>query len=207
MLSALSSASAPEVLKCTRIMPHLYLSCLLTSNRPEVLRNIGLVVRCRSKLENDTEYVNRPNISRKCMDDRGIGEVVIIIGDKPGENIGKHFKNVIDVIHAARKSGINVLVHCDMGISRSVTLVLAYEIWLSAHSNARNIPELTSFISSMRNKRSIIRPNHGFNRTLINYRNSWICMRNKRSKLIPTLDNLMHQIGRTIADKFRLQLS
>jgi protein-tyrosine phosphatase len=201
MLTAINYVSGPEIRKCTRIMPHLYLSCLVTSNQPAVLKNMGLVIRCRSNFEYDSEYVNRPNNSRRYMNDTGIKELVIIIGDRPSENIGKHFKNAISAIHSARKNGINVLVHCDMGISRSSTLVLAYEIWLCAHSNARNIPELSSFIASMKNKRSVIRPNYGFHKTLVNYRKSWI---NERNKITPTLDNLMQQVGRTISDKFRL---
>lgn len=46
--------------------------------------------------------------------------------DKPSEDLLSIFSSTCDLIEEKRVSGRKVLVHCRMGVSRSVTLVLAY---------------------------------------------------------------------------------
>lgn len=46
--------------------------------------------------------------------------------DKPAEDLLSIFGSTCDLIEEKRAEGKKVLVHCRMGISRSVTLVMAY---------------------------------------------------------------------------------
>ena len=46
--------------------------------------------------------------------------------DKPTEDLLSIFGSTSDLIEEKRAEGKKVLVHCRMGISRSVTLVMAY---------------------------------------------------------------------------------
>ena len=48
--------------------------------------------------------------------------------DKPAEDLLCIFGSTCDLIEEKRAEGKKVLVHCRMGISRSVTLVLAYRM-------------------------------------------------------------------------------
>ena len=46
--------------------------------------------------------------------------------DCDGQELKQLFQDAIDFIHKARLNNQNVLVHCLAGISRSVTIVIAY---------------------------------------------------------------------------------
>ena len=48
--------------------------------------------------------------------------------DKPAEDMLSIFGATCDLIEEKRAEGKKVLVHCRMGISRSVTLVMAYRM-------------------------------------------------------------------------------
>ena len=59
--------------------------------------------------------------------------------DKPAEDLLSIFGSTCDLIEEKRAAGKKVLVHCRMGVSRSVTLVMAYrmsQIPASLSSNA-----------------------------------------------------------------------
>ena len=54
--------------------------------------------------------------------------------DKPAEDLLSIFGSTCDLIEEKRAEGKKVLVHCRMGISRSVTLVMAYRMCPSSCS-------------------------------------------------------------------------
>ena len=68
-----------------------------------------------------------------------------------------------------------VLVHCLAGMSRSVTIVIAYLLATTAMTTA----EATEFV---RSKRSIIRPNYGFINQLEQYEKRHISSTGKTTK-------------------------
>ena len=55
--------------------------------------------------------------------------------DKPAEDLLSIFGPTCDLIEEKRTEGKKVLVHCRMGISRSVALVTAYRVSLFPHSS------------------------------------------------------------------------
>lgn len=57
--------------------------------------------------------------------------------DKPAEDLLSIFGPTCDLIEEKRAEGKKVLVHCRMGISRSVTLVMAYRMSQSPCFKAR----------------------------------------------------------------------
>ncbi|OQV25168.1 putative Dual specificity protein phosphatase 14 [Hypsibius exemplaris] len=86
----------------------------------------------------------------------------IRIDDSPYALIGKYFDVSADLIEEQRKTGGKVLVHCMAGVSRSASIVLAY---LVRHRGM----SLRDAYALVRRKRSIIRPNVGFWKQLIEY--------------------------------------
>ena len=51
--------------------------------------------------------------------------------DRPAEDLLSIFGSTCDLIEEKRAEGKKVLVHCRMGVSRSVTLVMAYCMFFS----------------------------------------------------------------------------
>lgn len=89
--------------------------------------------------------------------------LTIKVEDAESENLGKHFKptfNYIDQLLTSNSS-FNILVHCNAGVSRSASIVIAY---LMQKGLFRTYKEAFEFVKS---KRSIVSPNKGFVKQLI----------------------------------------
>ncbi|KAL7715761.1 protein-tyrosine-phosphatase [Entamoeba marina] len=82
------------------------------------------------------------------------------IPDLPTEAIDILFPQCFNFIDSIIKSGGNVLIHCQAGISRSSTVLIAYIM----HRNGWTYRESFDYI---RKKRPIIMPNAGFERQLL----------------------------------------
>jgi len=82
--------------------------------------------------------------------------------DADNQNLSQYFSQCNAFIHQARVSGGNVLVHCLAGVSRSVTLVIAYLMTVS---------DLTwhEALCAVRSARACANPNIGFQQQLILY--------------------------------------
>jgi len=196
------------------------------SNDPVDLKkhNMGLIVRLRNRegsatdLEENDKYYNRPIESRRAIQSLGIQELVIALYDSAREDIGKYFKQAISAIHSARMRGVNVLVHCDMGISRSSTIIMAYQIWLAAHRIENTMPPVDYLIDSLRQRRGIVNPNPGFTRTLQRYHTAWHQTRERcreyrrilaadfpvtRQSRLDRTRSLMQNAGRMITQQFQ----
>ncbi|XP_074658986.1 dual specificity protein phosphatase 19-like [Tubulanus polymorphus] len=86
----------------------------------------------------------------------------IPILDLPNTNISEHFVDAIQFIDKARSKGGSVLVHCNAGVSRSATIVIAYlmKIERLSYDDAYDLA---------RSARECIRPNDGFVQQLRTY--------------------------------------
>ena len=82
----------------------------------------------------------------------------IKLDDKLNENIGKHFQDSFEFIENAfiQNSGNRVLVHCNMGVSRSPSFVIAYLMQKKVHNSYIDAYEHVA------NCRDIIYPNLSF---------------------------------------------
>ena len=79
------------------------------------------------------------------------------LGDNPEEakKLGEIFEKAIKFIDKNLGKGIGVLVHCNMGMSRSSSIIIAYLM----HRNKWNFEKAYLYT---RNIRKIILPNEGF---------------------------------------------
>ncbi|CBY39782.1 unnamed protein product [Oikopleura dioica] len=82
--------------------------------------------------------------------------------DSPSEPIKNAFDTITRVINEELKIGGSVLVHCNMGISRSTSVILAFLM------KYRAMPLKAAF-DLVREKRSCVNPNIGFWKQLIKY--------------------------------------
>ncbi|KAL0836785.1 hypothetical protein Bca101_088675 [Brassica carinata] len=85
--------------------------------------------------------------------------VYVIVVDKEDTNLEIYFDECIDFIDEAKKQGGSVLVHCFVGKSRSVTVIVAY--LMKKHGMT-----LTQALQHVQSIRPVANPNTGFIRQL-----------------------------------------
>jgi protein-tyrosine phosphatase len=100
---------------------------------------------------------------------------IIHINDDSWVDIGSHFDEAIDFInHALELSEHNkILIHCKRGISRSVTILMAYLLHME-NSQKKIIDDLIDerieeYVKLIKNRRPIANPNKGFIESLKHY--------------------------------------
>jgi len=86
----------------------------------------------------------------------------IPLDDMPGAPLYQYFNDAIRFIHEHRMQNRNVFVHCLMGVSRSVTIVVAYLITITDMS-------LDNAHEFVRARRFFANPNFGFREQLKRY--------------------------------------
>jgi dual specificity MAP kinase phosphatase len=99
---------------------------------------------------------------------------IIHINDDTWEDISKYFDETNEFIQRSIKNKNNkIMIHCQKGISRSVTILVAYIIW-NKNNNKKiekdNITnEITNIINEIKTHRPIAEPNEGFKYCLKKY--------------------------------------
>jgi len=83
----------------------------------------------------------------------------VIVVDKEDTNLEMYFDECVDFIDEAKRQGGSVLVHCFVGKSRSVTIVVAY--LMKKHGMT-----LAQALQHVKSKRPVASPNAGFIRQL-----------------------------------------
>ncbi|XP_078544156.1 dual specificity protein phosphatase 22 [Lissotriton helveticus] len=109
------------------------------------------------KKNNITHILSIHDSARPMLED--LKYLCIPASDSPSQNLIRHFKESTKFIHECRLRGEGCLVHCLAGVSRSVTLVVAY------------VMVITDFgwedaLSAVRAARSCANPNTGFQKQL-----------------------------------------
>ncbi|XP_076636595.1 dual specificity protein phosphatase 22-B isoform X2 [Colletes latitarsis] len=99
----------------------------------------------------------------------------IMAADSPDQNLSQYFSLCNDFIHAARLRGGNVLIHCLAGMSRSVTVAVAYIM------STTNL-SWKEALKVVRVGRSIANPNVGFQQQLKDFESSRLHEERRRLK-------------------------
>lgn len=136
----------------SRILPGLYIGTLKDSQD-----------RAQLKSHHITHIVSVYEEARENPHYKDIKYFCIRAADSPQEDLQKYFPDAIEFIHRARtlENG-NVLIHCLAGVSRSVTIAIAYIMTCTELS-------FQDAMNSVRGARKIANPNFGFQRQLQNY--------------------------------------
>lgn len=93
--------------------------------------------------------------------------------DTPDQNLSQYFSVCNDFIHAARLREGNVLIHCLAGMSRSVTVAVAY-IMTATNLNWKDA------LKVVRAGRAVANPNVGFQTQLQDFEMYRLCEERKR---------------------------
>lgn len=134
-----------------QILPRLYISDDIAARNKRLLDEkkithiLNLTTNIPNKFEPDITYMK------------------LNIFDFENQNIDQYFDSAFQFIENAFKEPKNsVLVHCNAGISRSSSFIIAYLMLKQIH------PKYKDALEYVRKRRPIINPNKGFERQLIN---------------------------------------
>merc|ERR1712176_1317366 len=125
---------------------------------PESMLNIPSIQKC--KQDNKTNCISS-NSNPENQNHNHNGHLIIPVKDRGHENIDKYFDQVNAFIDGNQTGA--TYIHCHSGISRSVTLCMAY---LLAKQMKKTVSEAISFVQEMRPKSC---PNFGFLGQLTSY--------------------------------------
>ena len=143
---------SPEIIPPFEILPHLYLGCRKVATCLPGLRqkNVTRVLNVTSTIPNHFES----------MEDFEYKQIAV--EDKMEVDMMQHLPAAFQFIEAARLNGEKVLVHCYAGMSRSVTIILAYLMKYYNHT-------LESAHEYVKERKSDISPNFGFMGQLLEF--------------------------------------
>ena len=134
------------------ILPHLYLGCRKVASCLQSLseNRITRILNVTSSIQNHFEHVD------------GFTYKQIAVEDSHEVNMLQHLPEAFAFIEDAKMCGEKVLVHCHAGMSRSVTVILAYLMKFYEHT-------LDSAYEFVKQRKSNISPNFSFMGQLLEY--------------------------------------
>jgi len=126
--------------------PHLFISDQWAASNPELLKKNGI------------RYVL--NVTPIMLPEHyGIKYKKVPLLDDPRQEIIQSLPECFEFLDEAYMNQCNVLVHCQAGISRSSSIIIAYLL----HKTPMNYDEALSVV---KNSRPIVNPNVGFEQQL-----------------------------------------
>lgn len=96
-----------------------------------------------------------------------VRHLLISIPDSAEVNIICYFNQVFSFIEDARKNNTNVLVHCEKGMSRSASFVIAWLMY-EKHCQGQRV-NYQNILHLVQQERVIVSPNPGFTKQLKNF--------------------------------------
>ncbi|KAJ0065664.1 hypothetical protein NL108_015189 [Boleophthalmus pectinirostris] len=134
-----------------KVLPGLYLGNIKDAQDKELL-----------KAHNITHILSIHDNAAPVLED--ITYLCISASDHSKQNLTQYFKDSIIFIHESRMKGEGCLVHCVAGVSRSVTLVVAYIMTVTGRGWVESL-------AAVRAARPCAGPNLGFLRQLEEFEN------------------------------------
>ncbi len=116
----------------SKILPRLYLgSCPGSTADVDALRRIGITAIVSLQTEEDLEYWGIDG-DRLAAHYRKLGIEVrrVPVRDFSPEDLRRELPRCVDVLDELLRSGHTVYVHCNAGVNRSPSVVIAYLHWI-----------------------------------------------------------------------------
>ncbi|TGZ51744.1 Dual specificity protein phosphatase 22 [Temnothorax longispinosus] len=153
---------------CSQVLPGLYIGNYQDSKDADQLERFEI-----------THILAIHDTARRLHSDKHY--LCILAADSPDQNLTQYFSLCNDFIHSARLRGGNVLIHCLAGMSRSVTVAVAYIM------STTNL-SWKEALKVVRVGRSIANPNAGFQQQLKDFESSRLQdERNRLKERFPSL--------------------
>nr|XP_019958098.1 PREDICTED: dual specificity protein phosphatase 22 [Paralichthys olivaceus] len=135
-----------------KVLPNLYLGNIKDAQDKELLAE-----------HNITHILSIHDTAAPVLED--MSYLCISAADHSKQNLTQHFRDSITFIHESRLKGEGCLVHCVAGVSRSVTLVVAYIMTVTGRGWVESL-------AAVRAARPCAGPNLGFLRQLEEFENT-----------------------------------
>lgn len=134
------------------ILPHLYLGCRKVASSFSNLVECGItrILNCTSSVPNKFEHLDRFTYHQ------------IAVEDSHDVDMIARLPEAFEFIEDARVRGQKVLVHCNAGISRSATVIIAYLMKYYAHT-------VDTAFEFVKERKSNISPNFSFMGQLVEF--------------------------------------
>ncbi len=142
----------------SNIYPHIFIGSK-DAISPEILREYDINVVISALTEEEYSKFNITNDLFTNTKGIHVDWHRLVIDDYQEEDIDDHFEPISKIIEHNVNNKKNVLIHCAMGASRSATLAIAF---IMLENNWR----FEDTLSYVKEVRSIIDPNPGFQRRL-----------------------------------------
>lgn len=171
--SPVTGLPTPYEPQATQILPRLYISDLWTATHVPTLKGLGITHRL-SLVSESTSTFNALNDSAWVVQSKHIA-----LGDDPTSRLWMYLESCVQWLeHVLSTSTVEgrehvVLVHCQAGRSRSVSIVLAYLMKVTGKS----LDECYNYVAE---RRPVARPNSGFWAQLRSYEKGMFAMKTKR---------------------------
>ncbi|XP_063235871.1 dual specificity protein phosphatase 22-B [Bacillus rossius redtenbacheri] len=143
-----------------KVLPGLYVGNYRDSKDSLQLERFGI-----------THIVAIHDTARRLHSDKHY--LCVMASDSPDQNLTQYFPLCNDFIHAARLRGGHVLIHCLAGMSRSVTVAVAYIMSVTTLS-------WKEALKVVRVGRSVANPNFGFQKQLQEFETCKLAEERKR---------------------------
>lgn len=118
---------------------------------------------------NITHVVSLLRDNVRDMTKQGLHHLHVRVDDDDEEDIMKFFSETNRFIDQARSAGGNVLIHCIAGISRSVTVTVAYILSKQHQQDPSKKLSVEDTIKLVKKKRGVANPNPSFRQQLEAY--------------------------------------
>lgn len=130
--------------ECSKVADHIYVGGDAVARDREILRQNGITHILNCVGSSCSEYF-KPDLVYKTL----------WLTDSPSEDITSILYDVFDYFEEVREQGGRVFVHCFQGVSRSISLVIAYVMWRKGQS-------FEDAFRLVKAARGIANPNVGF---------------------------------------------
>ena len=134
----------------SQILPWLFLGNYRNAfDKDELISlNIKYILNCAFEC-----YNHYPNEITYCH---------LKLNDLPNFQILPHLNKAVSFIEEAHNKGVNILIHCQMGISRSTSCLIAYFVKALGY-------KVMNALRFIKRKRKQVMPNYGFLKQLVQY--------------------------------------
>lgn len=116
----------------SKILPKLHCgSCPETTGDIDTLRNIGITAVLSLQTQEDLDYweIDWDRLAAQYRKS-GIEVQRVPVRDFSPEDLRKHLPRCVDVLDRLVRKGHTVYVHCNAGVNRSPSVVIAYLYWV-----------------------------------------------------------------------------